>query len=127
MRKMKLGVQIVLSSPLVRARQTAEIVAAELRLKKCLMFSDALKHGSSAKTLVTELNRLKPAPETLLLVGHEPDLGDLISLLVTGKPAAGLGLKKAGLAKLEIAKKISAGRCATLLWLLTPKLMQRMA
>jgi phosphohistidine phosphatase len=127
MRKMKLGIEVILSSPLVRARQTAEIVAAELKLKKKLAFSDALKHGSSVKTLVTEVNGLKPAAETILLVGHEPDMGDIISLLVTGRSAAGLSLKKAGLAKLQITTKLSPGRCASLVWLLTPKLMARMA
>ena len=127
MRKMKLRFDVILSSPILRARQTAEIVAAELKLKKRLEFSDNLKHGSDAKTLVAEINRLKPASESILLVGHEPDMGELISFLATGKTDAGFTLKKGGLAKLEIANKLSAGRCATLLWLLTPKLMARMA
>jgi phosphohistidine phosphatase len=127
MRKMKLSFDLMLSSPLVRAKQTAEIVAMELKLQKLLKFSDTLKHGNNAKTLIGGLNHLKPAPEKILLVGHEPDLGELISLLVSGKPDANFALKKGGLAKLEIVKKLSAGRCATLVWLLTPKLMERMA
>jgi phosphohistidine phosphatase len=127
LRKSKLRFDLVLSSPILRARQTAEIVAAELKLKKRLEFSDALKHGGNAKTLVAELNRRAPAPETVLLVGHEPDMGELISILVTGKTDAGFALKKGGLAKLDIAGKLSAGRCAALVWLLTPKLMARMA
>jgi len=127
LRKMKLGFDLILSSPILRARQTAEIIAAELKLVKRLEFSDDLKHGGDVKRMVAELNRRKPAPEKVLLVGHEPDMGELIALFVTGKTDAGFALKKGGLAKLEIVRKLSAGRCAILNWLLTPKLMERMA
>lgn len=127
LRKMKLRFDVVLSSPILRAKQTAEVVAAELKLKKRLAFSDNLKHGADVKTLVNELNRLEPAPENILLVGHEPDMGELISFFVTGEPDAGFALKKGGVAKLEITNRLRAGRCATLVWLLTPKLMATMA
>lgn len=127
LRKMKLRFDMVLSSPILRARQTAEIITAELKLNKRLAFSDSLKHGADVKALVAELNRLKPAPESILLVGHEPDLGELIALFVTGKSDSGFSLKKGGLARLEIGNKLSAGRCAILNWVLTPKLLARMA
>jgi phosphohistidine phosphatase len=127
LRKMKLRFDLILSSPLVRARQTAEIVAAELKLKKRLEFSDALKPEGDATALVGELKNHKPQAKTVLLVGHEPDLSALVSLFVTGKTDAGFALKKGGLAKLEIAGPLAAGQCATLAWLLTPKLMKRMA
>lgn len=65
-------------------------------------------------------------PENLLLVGHEPDLSKLISLLVAGKIGPGFALKKAGLAKLEV-ESLRAGQCATLAWLLTPTQMNLMA
>jgi phosphohistidine phosphatase len=125
LRMMKLKWDLILASPLVRARQTAEIVAAELKVKKRLCFSHHLQPGGNPKQLVAELNRLKPAPKTILLVGHEPDLSELISLLVTGKTGAGFALKKGGLAKLE-AETLSADKCATLAWLLTPKQMKWM-
>jgi phosphohistidine phosphatase len=127
LRKMKLGFDLILSSPILRARQTAEIVASELKLVKRLQFSDDLVHGGEVKRIVADLNRRKPSPEKVMLVGHEPDMGELISLLVTGKTDAGFALKKGGLAKLEIVRKLSASRCATLNWLLTPKLLERMA
>ena len=123
LKKMDLDFDLILSSPFLRAKQTAEIVAAELKLKKRLKFTSALEPEGDQKKLIAELTRLKPPPENLLLVGHEPDLSRLISRLVTGRPDAGFALKKSGLAKLEI-EKLHLGQCATLAWLLTPKLMK---
>jgi len=126
LRAMKLRFDVIWSSPLVRARQTAELVAAELQLKNRLAGADELKPGGEVKKLVRKINALAAVPENLLLVGHEPDFSELISLLVTGKPGAGLALKKGGLAKLEI-EQLRAGQCATLAWLLTPQQLRLMA
>jgi phosphohistidine phosphatase len=125
MRAMKLRFDLILSSPLVRARQTAEIVAADLKLKKRLTFADELQPGGDAKALVKRIATLGPKPENLVLVGHEPDLSKLISLFVTGQPDAGFALKKGGLAKLEI-EQLRVGQCANLAWLLTPGQMKLM-
>jgi phosphohistidine phosphatase len=123
MKKMDLDFDLILSSPFLRAKQTAEIVATDLKLKRCLKFSNALAPGGDATILFKQLERTKPAPEKLLLVGHEPDLSRLISLLVTGGTQLQLDFKKAGLCKLEV-ENLRAGKCATLAWLLTPKLMK---
>ncbi len=125
LRKMGLDFDLILSSPLIRAKQTAKIVAKELKLKKRLKYSDALKPGGDAKKLIAELNHLKPASEKILLVGHEPDLSELISLLVTGGLELQLDFKKGGVCKLEL-ETLRAGKCATLAWLLTPKQMRAM-
>ena len=123
MRRMELSFDAILSSPFLRARQTAEIVAKELKLKNRLTFADELQPGGNAKKLIEKLATLKPPPENILLVGHEPDLSNMISWFVTGATGAGFVLKKGGLAKLEI-KKLRAGKCATLAWLLTPRLLK---
>ena len=125
MRAMKLRFDLILSSPLVRARQTAEIVATDLKLKKRLDFADALKPGGDVKALVKKINKLDSAPKNVVLVGHEPYLSELISRSVTGRPDASVALKKGGLAKLE-AEELHAGKCATLAWLLTPAQMKLM-
>src|SRR5690348_5145267 len=93
-RAMKLHFDLILSSPLVRARQTAEIVATDLKLKKRLDFADELKPGGDAKALVKKMATLGSAPENLVLVGHEPCLSELISLFVTGRADASFALKK---------------------------------
>ncbi len=124
-RVMNVRFDMILSSPLVRARQTAEIVATDLKLKKRLVLADELKPGGDAKKLIRKITASKPLPENLLLVGHEPDLSGLISTFVAGRPDAGFALKKGGLAKLE-TEKLRAGQCATLAWLLTPAQMKLM-
>ena len=123
MEKMDLGFDLILSSPFLRAKETAEIVAKKLKLKKSLKFSNALTPDQDVKFLIPQLQKLKPAPKRILLVGHEPFLSELVSLLVTGSAQLQMDFKKGGLCKLE-AEKLSAGKCASLTWLLTPKQMR---
>ncbi|MGA3285388.1 MAG: phosphohistidine phosphatase SixA [Verrucomicrobiota bacterium] len=125
MKKMGLRFDLILSSPYLRAKQTAEIVAESLKLIKQLKFSDALVPDGSPKNLIRQLNESKPLPENVLLVGHEPYLSCLISLLTTGGMDLTMDFKKGGLCKLEIGK-LSHDRCATLVWLLTPRQMKLM-
>jgi phosphohistidine phosphatase len=126
MKKLELSFDLLLSSPFVRARQTAEIVASELKLKKRVEFFDGLVPGGNPKALIHALNELKPAPENILLVGHEPYLSQLISLLASGHAdAAAVEMKKGGLCKLEVGE-LRLGQCARLAWLLTPSQMELM-
>jgi phosphohistidine phosphatase len=125
LRKINPIFDLILSSPFLRAKETAEIVAAGLKLKKNLKFSDALAPENGVEKFVGQLQKIKPAPKQILLVGHEPFLSGLISLLVTGGSELQLDFKKGGLCKLDL-EKLSAGKCATLAWLLTPKQMKRM-
>ena len=125
MRALDLRFDVILSSPLVRARQTAEIVAVDLKAKQRLAIADELKPNGDANKLAKKINALKPQPENILLVGHEPGLSQLISLFVTGGENGGFILKKGGLAKLEV-EKLRAGQCAALAWLLTPAQMKLM-
>jgi phosphohistidine phosphatase len=117
---------VILFSPYVRARQTAEIVAEALGLRKRLEASEALTPAGSIKDLVTSINERKPRCEEVLLVGHEPYLSELISLLVSGEVGFSVVMKKGGLCKLS-TNHLAHGRCATLEWLLAPKQMALMA
>jgi phosphohistidine phosphatase len=126
MKKMELSFDLIFSSPFTRAKQTAEIVASELKLKKRIAFFDGLVPGGNAKALIHAVNELKPAPESILLVGHEPYLSRLISLLLSGNTDAAIEMKKGGLCKLE-AGELRPGQCARLAWLLTPAQMEMMA
>jgi phosphohistidine phosphatase len=124
MRAMKLEFDCILSSPYLRAKQTAEQVAEALGAQKRLSLTEALEPGGSARALIGQIQALKPNPESLLLVGHEPALSSLIARLTCGG-AAHFELKKGGLCKLGIAS-LKAGRCAVFEWLLTPKQMSLM-
>jgi len=123
---MGLAFDLILSSPYVRARQTAAIVTDALGLKNKLKFSEALVPDGDAKMLIAALNKLKPPPENILLVGHEPNLSELIATLISGDQRSAIDLKKGGLCKLEV-ESLRHGRCATLAWLLTPRQMGLMA
>jgi phosphohistidine phosphatase len=126
MKKLELSFDLILSSPFIRAKQTAEIVAGELKLKKRLEFSDELAPGGSFNALIHALNELKPTLENVLLVGHEPYLSRLISLLVSGGENTTVEMKKGGLCKLEVGE-LRHGQCARLAWLLTPAQMELLA
>ena len=126
MDKLELSFDLILSSPFLRAKQTAEIVASGLKLKKRLEFFDGLFPGGNPRALIHALNELKPALENVLLVGHEPYLSRLISLLVSvGADATAIEIKKGGLCKLEVGE-LRHGQCARLAWLLTPAQMELM-
>lgn len=126
MMKMELSFDLILSSPILRAKQTAEIVAETLKLGKRLQFSDALAPGGNMKMLVKQLSDWKPVPENVLLVGHEPYLSRLISLLISGEDHTTVAMKKGGLCKLETVD-LRPGLCARLAWLLTPSQLELMA
>ncbi len=126
MEKLELRFDLILTSPYVRARQTAEAVAEVLGARKKIELSDALTPGGSTQQLVELLNRLRPPPEDVLLVGHEPYLSGLVSLLLAGREGFPVVLKKGGLCKLT-TDSLKHGRCAALEWLLTPKQMALMA
>jgi phosphohistidine phosphatase len=125
MEALELSFDLILSSPYLRARQTAEIIAEALKAHKKLELSDSLTPGGSARKLVDLLNHLQPPPESVLLVGHEPYLSGLISLLVAGDASFAVVMKKGGLCKLS-TDSLEPGRCAALEWLLTPKQMALM-
>lgn len=125
MKAMELSFDLILSSPYTRAKQTAEIVANIFGLEKKLEFSPALAADGNPKDLVEELRRRQGKRKRVVLVGHEPYLGRLISLLVSGSTSLPITLKKGGLCKLSI-DTMRYGRCANLEWLLTPRQMRRM-
>ena len=109
----------VLSSPYVRAKQTADIVCKVFRIKHGVHMFNPLAPGTIPANLVSELNHSYGKRESLLLVGHEPDLSELVSFLTTGS-SSGLSvtLKKGALCKLTV-DSLQPERCAALEWLLT--------
>lgn len=121
MQALELSFDWILASPYLRTRQTAEIVASSLGLRRALEFREELTPTGDLKALLRFINRRSPQPENLLLVGHEPYLSALLSVLISGQADAAIDLKKNGLVKIEAAQRLKFGRCATLNWLLTPR------
>ena len=114
LKRVKARPDLIVTSPLPRASQTAEIAAEHLKVK---CFKDKLLAPGFGRQ---ELERvLKKYPEeSVMLVGHEPDFTHTISLL-TG---AALKLSKAGVALVELDRSWQNGR---LLWLFPPKIAKK--
>ena len=120
--QMEISFDFIVSSPLTRARETAEILIRGLEFTGKLELTDYLTPFGSMENLVQHLKILRPVPESVLLVGHEPYLSGFISLLCTGGPGLALTMKKGALCRLEVESP-SCGKCATLEWLLPPRLV----
>lgn len=119
--ELDLEVDRVLSSPLPRARKTAEIVAEVLGISDRLELVDVLRAGASAATI---RDWIGTRPEDrIMLVGHNPALSDLISLLIAAGPgAAPFELRKAGIAALSG----TIHSPMTLDWLTRPRLLRKL-
>src|SRR5205823_1183325 len=110
----------IFTSPLTRARQTAEILVKELGIIGRLRETKHLEPGASPAALFAAIHEAAPAADSVMVVGHEPDLGSLASRLVAGDPRAlDIPLKKAGLARVEV-DAVPPARRGTLRWLLGP-------
>ena len=112
----------VITSPLVRARQTAELLAAAAEPALPLVVIDELSPGHAPSSVLTKVRKLGDW-ERVALVGHEPDLGYLAGELVgAGRP---LPFKKGGACCIDV----TWGRPprGTLVWFLPPKLLRLLA
>jgi len=120
MRHMKVVFDLLLSSPYRRALETAFVVGREYGAGEILQTSPALRPEVLPEEVIRSFQEKYSPCRRLLLVGHEPQLSALISTLTTGGAGARPLLKKGGLCKLEV-EKLQTGKCASLLWLLTPR------
>jgi phosphohistidine phosphatase len=97
-------VERILTSPAVRARHTAEIVARHLHAGKRLETARFLASEADARGVVGELAVHARAGTVLLLVGHEPQLGELASMLVSGRRSLPIELPTGGLVAITLEK-----------------------
>jgi phosphohistidine phosphatase len=119
--RLNLKLDRIVTSPLPRARATAEIIADALDARKILETSNVLQTGSAAATVERWLRDRNE--ERLMIVGHNPTLSDLISLLVLGatQPAF-CDLKKGGIAALTRASALSV--LYEVHWIALPRLIR---
>jgi phosphohistidine phosphatase len=125
MRAYGLKFDVILTSPLARATETAEIVAAAYANTPPPQVMPALAGGVAPAEVVSAL---KPflRHDQVMIVGHEPQLSALASLLLTGSPeGASIGLKKGGCIALAVPTRADKGG-AQLRWMLTPRQLRRL-
>lgn len=119
LRRMRIAPAVVLSSPLRRAEETARIVAEVLAPDTAVEIFAPLAPGNPPGMVARGLRAHRGAGQ-IVLVGHQPDLGELASYLLTGSEhALPLPFKKAGAAAITVS---ALPPCApgTLEWFLTP-------
>ena len=108
----------VMSSPYVRARETAKLLRDAFGLREEIQVCDELLPDSPPDKLLVLLSAL-PQDACVICVGHEPHLGESAGLILFGEPVPGLSLKKAGACSFLFEAAPKAGRGA-LKWWLTP-------
>jgi phosphohistidine phosphatase len=117
---LEIELDVILTSPLIRAKQTATLLAEALNPKPRLKELVALAPGNEPGDTMGALTKATRA-RRLALVGHEPDLGMLAAyLLGTRRPVP---FKKGGVCRIDAARPNEAG-AGTLIWFATPKLLR---
>jgi len=114
------SIGLVLTSPLLRSVQTGEVMSKHLPMKPAVRSTDRLSPGFRPEELLEEL--LTARCESLVAVGHQPDMSGFISYVIS-KSDASVEMQPCSVAYIELTPH-SAHRNARLRWLISPKLQQ---
>ena len=123
--RMEFALDWIVSSPMVRAVETAHVLAESLASRVPVEFSDTLGLEGSAEAVIALLAR-HPDRKRTLLVGHEPGLSELARRLIGAGRQANLALKKGGCCLITFTEfpPRTPGR---LVWWFTPRALRKMA
>jgi phosphohistidine phosphatase len=113
---------LILTSPLTRALQTAEILSKGMTTHPEIATISALAPGGTSSAVALALSRYTK-PHALALVGHEPDLGDLAAWLIGARVP--LPFKKGSICRID-TRDWPATRQSRLVWAATPKMLRRL-
>ena len=122
LRNLSVAFDLILSSPYVRARETAEILADVFKMKKKITFTENLIPLGNPELLIGEINE-RYSVDSIALVGHEPHLSTLVGILVAENAKLDITLKKGGVCYLSADDLHHHDHRATLEWLLTPGIL----
>jgi phosphohistidine phosphatase len=118
------GVDIVLTSPLVRARQTADILAGSLPDPPRIVETDALRPGASLDAIVRAVSECCGGCSSVALVGHEPGIGEIAGRLVGMSDP--LAFNKGAVCRIDFDEWPPRG-AGRLRWFVTQKILRTMA
>jgi phosphohistidine phosphatase len=124
LREVSPELDVLAASPLVRAFETAEIVARVFGNVDVTELALLAPEGDK-QALITWLSE-QPAEANVAIVGHEPDLSSFASLLIGGNGSSRITLKKGACCLIEFSDSPSAVK-VTLLWLLHPGQLKKIA
>jgi phosphohistidine phosphatase len=122
--EMGVVVDVVLTSPLVRARETAMVLAAGLKPKPPIVEIEALAPGGRPQAVIEAIKAHAKRARRMALVGHEPDLGELAARLLGAR--GGVEFKKGAVCLIDVDGATPGGP-GTLRWMLTPKALRALA
>jgi phosphohistidine phosphatase len=122
LRRLDVTIDEVFTSPLVRARQTAELLAKGIDGKPPVKVLDALAPGHTAASVMTHLAKAAKR-RRIALVGHEPELGELAAHLIGAGRA--LPFKKGGICRIDVGS-LSSKRAASLVWFIPPNVVRQL-
>jgi phosphohistidine phosphatase len=114
----------IVTSPLLRAAETAEMVADAFPPGVPMDFSEGLKPGAAPETLIDFLARHLER-RRVLVVGHEPDLSQMAARLVGAGRHANLGFKKGGCCLIRFTE-FPPKSPGELVWWLTPRILRKL-
>lgn len=117
------SVAVVLTSPLLRTRQTADILADTLSSRPSVVATDALAPAGTSAAVFEEIAR-HAKKGSLALVGHEPDIGELAARLIGARTP--LSFKKGAVCRIDIEVLPPKGTGA-LRWFLPPRMLRKLA
>jgi phosphohistidine phosphatase len=122
--EMDVTIDFILTSPLVRAHETAVLLANGLKPKPGVVEVEALSPGGRHAAIVEAIKTHAKRHRRLALVGHEPDLGELAGRLLAAR--GDFEFKKGGVCLIEVDTATPGGP-GTLRWFLTPRSLRALA
>jgi phosphohistidine phosphatase len=122
----RMGVEVdwIVTSPLVRAVETAGIIAESLASSASTDVCEALRPGGSIEEVIAFLAK-RPNRTKVLVVGHEPDLSELAARLMGAGSHANLAFKKGGCCMISF-DEFPPRTPGQLVWWLTPRLLRKL-
>ncbi|MDP4200143.1 MAG: histidine phosphatase family protein [Bacteroidota bacterium] len=96
--------EIIIASPIIRARQTARILAEEFAPNARIEISEALLSGSELERAMSLVASKRGECRVLMLVGHDPLFSHLASVLVTGAESPAIEMQKSAVALFELTR-----------------------
>ncbi len=125
LRELGISPELIISSPLPRAKQTADILVEAFGGDIPLTLSSALAPSGSRASIYREIGSQRKH-ESLMIVGHQPSLGEIAGEIAWGSAQHYVELKKGGTCALDVEALDSVPR-GTLLWLLTPSILRKLS
>ncbi len=123
---LKITPDVLLSSPLPRAAQTAEILLEALGKRIKLRTIPALAPSGAREDLYRDIRSYSKKLESLMIVGHQPYLGEVAGQIAFGSPDHYIELKKGGACAIELQEVRTIPK-GIMIWLLTPGILRRIA